>query len=696
MKRLGVLIAFAVLFLPACAVAQATSETAPSDIRVGIVVFRDAPLDIERCDRLFGELPGFSKRFRLAIGTPADVASWMDRDVIDLALVDRRTFLSVSERARRDDAEQWDYLGSEISPGDGTTASGLIALGSPKLAERQRLRDALLGMRPERFRLDPDSVSPRRLSERSSGRLSQALSLDLVGSMLVQHRCVEDRPLRLAVVFSGGGAKCSYQAGAIRALEEKLAALRTEYNDPAFDISLVVGTSGGALNVVPVATGMTQTNDGMVGLESAWRELDQRDLIRPSLPVRANMVLWFVCVQGVILLRLRRERHFKNPEKYPWIISRSVIAIGVIEVLIARAPVKPWSLLGESSLLHHLWLWLTWGLEGSGWTLISIGVISAFLRKAEKIHSAPFLLRYRYVRRAFWVGIFLLPAIQFVNICFYQPTLSNSVGIERVLTRSFGTMVNDELVRRGKDPIPLEEISGQPGGLRTFSEEFLKRGIFKRDLVLTGSALPRTTTESPADLYFYLPASGSSPRPHFGARGIELEKRPALFLDALLASGAIYPVFPSRTLFDVPRTGEVAEVVDGSFEHRSPIEAAVLWGATHIVLLQAATDEVVERGAFLENLNAAMNHLYDQAQLLDFRSRENVETFTLTPRPPHIGLLDFADNLISKSIAKGYREARGEGEGDVPALTWKKEIGEPRFWVPGSGGGPSYCSGRSC
>ena len=145
----------------------------------------------------------------------------------------------------------------------------------------------------------------------------------------------------------------------------------------------------------------------------------------------------------------------------------------------------------------------------------------------------------------------------------------------------------------------------------------------------------------------------------------------------IIGSGAIYPVFPARDLVDFPVNGARTELVDGSFDHRSPIEAAVLWGATHVVLVQAATDETVVRGSFLANVNAAINHLYDQAQLLDMRSKEEVTTFTLTPQPPHIGLLDFSDNLIRLAIEKGYQEAGG-----LPlesAGIYRKEFGPPRF-----------------
>ena len=78
---------------------------------------------------------------------------------------------------------------------------------------------------------------------------NRRLSLDEIGWLLLHGARSQPRPPRLAVVLSGGGAKCSYQVGVIRALEEKLAAIRklpnlSEQHLANLDIGLVVGTSG--------------------------------------------------------------------------------------------------------------------------------------------------------------------------------------------------------------------------------------------------------------------------------------------------------------------------------------------------------------------------------------------------------------------------------------------------------------------
>ena len=122
-------------------------------------------------------------------------------------------------------------------------------------------------------------------------------------------------------------------------------------------------------------------------------------------------------------------------------------------------------------------------------------------------------------------------------------------------------------------------------------------------------------------------------------------------------------------------------MIDGGFAHNSPLEAAVLWGASHIILIQASPDERGARGSFLHNARDAFEHLYSQAQRIDAQSRGQVAVFTLTPSAPHLCVLDFADNLIERAAEKGYREARGEGAPAMGANTgFHKELGLPRFW----------------
>jgi predicted acylesterase/phospholipase RssA/ABC-type phosphate/phosphonate transport system substrate-binding protein len=528
------------------------------------------------------------------------------------------------------------------------------------------------------------------------------LDLDEVAALLFHDARSQPTPLRLAIVFSGGGAKCSYQIGAIRAIEEKLAQLRRETGDPSIDVSLVVGTSGGAINALPVAMGMSRTTPLCDELAAVWRSLDQRAIIRPSWVVRMNLALWLASLQFLVFSWICRHRltDCGRTGLGRWLLC---LGAGAIEVLFARLPLDPWSALGPRPTLHRLYLWLSFGAEGAGWILLATGLAGLALRAAG-VEGRPWLVRFRrLVRAAAMAGIIVLPVVQAWTVLAYEPTLSEGSGIERTLLDCFSRLVASKRKAEGRSaPSPARSVTSEVDtaaargeALKALSRAILGEGLLVRDLVLTGSVLGERGIELPSDLYFWASAGRTTAPPAFGARGVALENRPELLLDALMGSGAIYPVFPARVLQGFPRPGQSTEIIDGSFAHRSPVEAAVLWGATHIILIQADPDERVPRGSFGANVSAALTFLYDQAQLIDVRTREQAMLFSLAPHPPHIGLLDFADNLIDASLAKGYREVRGEhdpGAGAAQLPPFRKEVGVPHFVLLSS---PKDASRRS-
>jgi hypothetical protein len=221
----------------------------------------------------------------------------------------------------------------------------------------------------------------------------------------------------------------------------------------------------------------------------------------------------------------------------------------------------------------------------------------------------------------------------------------------------------------------------------------------QRDLVITGTCLPReerTADEDfPDDLYFYARAgqiTGPSP---FGARGVSLNdpRYRHMLLDVIMGSGSIFPMFPTRVLHDFPAAGESVELVDGGFAHASPIEAAVEWGATHVIVIETSPETRSTRKNFVANLAAAVGHLYQQTQQVDRRSKQHVRVFTLEPRPPHLCILCFADNLIDRAMCSGYFDASGTRHPDcrhpehldvdqsVTGHWFEEDLGPPSFVV---------------
>jgi predicted acylesterase/phospholipase RssA/ABC-type phosphate/phosphonate transport system substrate-binding protein len=510
----------------------------------------------------------------------------------------------------------------------------------------------------------------------------QQISIDEIGRLLVHHARSQPAPPRLALVLSGGGAKCAYQVGAVRALEEQLAELRHENPGLPFDISLVVGTSGGAINALPIALGITRMPEGRDDFLNVWTRLDQRKIVRPALVVRGNIGLWFALLQTAVVLWIMR-RWVKEPRRRAWVFGGLFAVLAALEIVIRFLDVAPWSWLGENHWLHHGWLWMSFGIGASAWSVLAVGLAVLFrqwMLVRRGLHLAI------STRSATWIlaaGLLGLPFVQVVTVLFYQDTLSGGEGMEEALTQHIPGLIDRHLERSRLSPLAPSE--GKSSGLRlkAVSRQLMDRRLFPRDLVITGSCLEQSTPGLPTDLYFYAVANGSSSPPPFGARGIPLAEHPGLALDVVLGSGSIFPVFPARRLEDFPKPGEYADLVDGGFAHNSPIEAAVLWGATHIVLIEASPHERAGRENFLQNATASLDHLYDQAQLLDTRSRGKISVFTLAPESPHLCVLDFADNLIRAAADKGYGDASGrtvtKNSGATGAPKFRKELGEPLF-----------------
>lgn len=501
-------------------------------------------------------------------------------------------------------------------------------------------------------------------------------SLDEIGQLLLLYSRSQPRPPRLALVLSGGGAKCSYQVGAVTALEEKLAELRRNNPERGLDIGLVVGTSGGAINSLPIAMGISRTEEGQQAFRDTWRQLDQREIVRPSLLVRANMGLWFAMLQTALVIWIVR-RFVPEPERRGRRFAIVYTALAGIEILIGYLPGSPWRWLGTDHLWHHAWLWLSFGVRASAWSLFAIGIGALVLETVRSRRGQHIAIPEWLTKTTLVVGLLGLPLLQLVTILTYEETLSGGHGMQRALADKVPRLIDRHLANQKLAPLHLDNESDASERLQVVSRQVIQRRLLNRDLVITGSCLAQTSQELPSDLYFYAPTDPSTATPPFGERGFSLLERPHILLDVVMGSGSIFPVFPARKIDGIPREGEQIELVDGGFAHNSPVEAAVLWGATHIVLIEATPRKRSELGNFLKNATSSFRHLHRQAQLLDARSRGKVPVFSLSPEPPHMCVLDFADNLIMASIERGYRDAGMEAAS--MDLRFRKELGEPIF-----------------
>ena len=493
-----------------------------------------------------------------------------------------------------------------------------------------------------------------------------ATSLDELGRLLLQHARSHPAPPRLALVLSGGGAKCSYQVGAVEAIERKLAELRQQ-NPSArgLDIGLVVGTSGGAINSLPIALGISRSEAGARAFRDAWRSLDQRQIVRPSWWIRANMGLWFATLQTAVIIAVVRWRVSDASRRLP-ATAWAFVALAAVQIVMGHLPLAPWRLLGSNHFWHHAWLWASFGLRAAAWTLLVIGAgtLLAIRRSGGQPPRIPRWLS----KTTLLAGLLGLPLLQGVNILLREQTLSGGGGMEQAVASKIPELINRYLDDSGQPVLDMDAGASTSERLRQISRQVIERELLQRDLAITGSCLSQSTRDLPSDLYFFAKLP-SSQAPNYGDRGISLRERPAIMLDVILGSGSIFPVFPPRRIDGIPNASDSVELVDGGFAHNSPLEAAVAWGATHVLLIEATPRHDAPRGSFLKNAVSSFRHLHQQAQLLDARSRRQVIVFSLSPRPPHMCVLDFADNLIDASIERGRQDAESS--------SFLREVGEP-------------------
>jgi predicted acylesterase/phospholipase RssA len=213
-----------------------------------------------------------------------------------------------------------------------------------------------------------------------------------------------------------------------------------------------------------------------------------------------------------------------------------------------------------------------------------------------------------------------------------------------------------------------------------------------RDLVITGSSL----TAPRGAKYFYVRARctrNPCAPPSYGTQGIEVGQTetggstdvphcdPRNLVDVAMGSGTIFPIFPSYEVKS-SRSMQRMDLIDGGFAHNSPTQAAVLWGATHIILVEVSPETHSSgdvKASFAHNALTAFDYLYDQAQLADVNAQEEAAVFMLRPRLRKDGtsveLLDFGPRFADYEFDLGSDDAQG----------WRfmRQPAAPHFWASG-------------
>jgi predicted acylesterase/phospholipase RssA len=508
----------------------------------------------------------------------------------------------------------------------------------------------------------------------------------------------QPKTARLALVLSGGGAKCAYQAGAVMQIEKQLSQLQPSDKSarPKIDIELVVGTSGGALNAVPIAAGITGQAGVEPPLRQTWKRLNAIDMIRPPIKVQILLGLcfgfiFFVIARVLVWVLRKLTPRYKSEANWIRLLGAILILIPTAVALLFLFPrvLHPLMLL-DSHTLFYAMLIISSGAFYTAVAAIICGLLvlanlhPAIARQRSAHTSFGFLTAISWFdphRRLPWRDLLLLGILLIVVAMFFasqnEGGLFRGPPLERVVTDQY-----TELFRSFSK---TDLASGAPAErLKNISDAIFNNDQRQRDLVITGSSL---TKGSRGTKYFYL--LGKERRhekelPSYGSYGVEIGKEcdSKRLVDIALGSGTIFPVFPSHEVLESPGYNmRTMQLIDGGFAHNSPIEAAVRWGATHIVLIGASAETEQEGGAkapVLDNVMTAFSYLYDQAQMADVNAQEEAAVFILRPKlpsageGPSIGIIDFGPGFAERAVTRGDHDAKGRSFVRQPA--------RPLFW----------------
>jgi predicted acylesterase/phospholipase RssA len=435
------------------------------------------------------------------------------------------------------------------------------------------------------------------------------------------------------------------------------------------------------------------------------------------------------------LLIILTIRLFLRSERVGWLkpsaLVVSLTGAGVVLTLMWNAPREWMNQFAKNHLLHHAWLFFTMNLvlsalclmgiglllllaevvlkaeqgEGPGWLLRAFGGAGGgpnherasapdgaaetgknqayFHPRLEVVRTvANFFINRQPILRALIIAVIALFTLQLTRSLLHDTSLSTSGGVEKAIAE--------------KMPKLLQHCPNVPQGvtlqgstdhqrLEDLSRKIIENKWLQRDLVITSSSL--AAEDQPPDLYFYynhsqqnLPPDKEFP-PDSRFKSFAEEPFVPRLLDVVIGSASIYPVFDPRPLSLDTNGSDSLQLIDGGFAHNSPVEAAVAWGATHIILIEASPkSKPSQHMNLLDNSVDAFNYLFSEAQLVDARSRGKVEIFTLRPSPdgpgedPNLCTFDFTDVLVKGAIDKGMTDAT-----NVETPKFLRERGQPSF-----------------
>lgn len=611
--------------------------------------------------------------------------------------------------------------------------------------------------------------------------LQTGSSFDEFIQSLATYKESTGQPPRLALVLSGGGAKCAYQAGAITQIENRLFWLRANPKYRDIDFGLVVGTSGGAINALLTALGGTRVSTTQEYIGEMWQGFHQREFFTPSPFFNLISGICFGLFQALaitfaVLLFGRKRIHWKR-------MGQLVVGIELAEISIAAYldSLKPWFALlviaqvvfvfilaGLIRLARKAGIRFLASIPGAwwarlynqkvgdwwrlaGWLMLLVSALEVVIARWPGPPIWPKALETEHMTQHLWMIILLLSSVSYpwpavlgllmvgsgivgrMNIDWHGRRLWLVRGLAVMVAVLGSVLILDSLWKESSpsnsSEIETAFIQKVPGMLAKLRPDFAAaRGgtneeklqdisrrivndpsLLQRNLVITLSSLPLTEplTEStdptqlsanqlPEDLYFFFQNKQLDWKPPPNEkRFIDFRDNPDKLLDVVIGSGTIYPLFPYRQLNYINVKGKqvpMLKVIDGGFIHNSPIEAAVRWGATHIISIEASPfPRPFDPSDTFDNSRVAFNYIMAQSQRMDAVVRGDAEIFELRPRSdcdkrnlqPSSGCKDDPEpNMDTFDFAPGIaRNAFDQGRKDVDSsrALFKRVPGPPNF-----------------
>ena len=160
---------------------------------------------------------------------------------------------------------------------------------------------------------------------------------------------------------------------------------------------------------------------------------------------------------------------------------------------------------------------------------------------------------------------------------------------------------------------------------------------YRRDLIIVASVIDREGKPVRDDhLYAYVRGQGASHHcKDDGGRYNQLVPINGVpmgqFLSVVAGSSAIWPAYSRVEVEGIVPNLPVAYLIDGGFGHNSPVEAAVIWGATHIIVIDAGARENQSEGKLIHNGFQAFSFLFGEAQRIDTLARGNRRVYEIQP-----------------------------------------------------------------